>query len=55
MDRTAEIIAHVDHDKTTLVDGMPKQARMFRENQAVAERVMDFEGSGTRARHHDPG
>ncbi len=38
--RTAEIIAHVDHEKTTVVDGMLKQARVFRENQAVAERVM---------------
>ncbi len=35
------IIAHVDQGKTTLVDGMLKQAQVFRENQAVAERVMD--------------
>ena len=35
------IIAHVDHGKTTLVDEMLKQGGVFRENQAVAERVMD--------------
>jgi GTP-binding protein len=35
------IIAHVDHGKTTLVDAMLKQAGVFRDNQAVAERVMD--------------
>jgi len=35
------IIAHVDHGKTTLVDAMLRQAGVFRDNQAVAERVMD--------------
>ena len=35
------IIAHVDHGKTTLVDEMLKQSGVFRENQVVAERVMD--------------
>ncbi|MCC8069334.1 MAG: translational GTPase TypA [Ruminococcus sp.] len=39
--RNIAIIAHVDHGKTTLVDEMLKQGGAFRENQAVAERVMD--------------
>ncbi len=39
--RNIAIIAHVDHGKTTLVDGMLKQSGTFRENQVVNERVMD--------------
>ena len=35
------IIAHVDHGKTTLVDQLLRQAGTFRENEAVADRVMD--------------
>src|SRR2546430_12851248 len=39
--RNIAIIAHVDHGKTTLVDAMLWQSGSFRENQAVAERVLD--------------
>jgi GTP-binding protein len=39
--RNIAIIAHVDHGKTTLVDGMLRQSGIFRENEAVQERVMD--------------
>ncbi len=39
--RNIAIIAHVDHGKTTLVDALLKQSGVFRDNEAITERVMD--------------
>ncbi|MBD3276054.1 MAG: GTP-binding protein, partial [Candidatus Marinimicrobia bacterium] len=39
--RNIAIIAHVDHGKTTLVDGMLKQSGLFHEKEEVADRIMD--------------
>ena len=53
--RNIAIIAHVDHGKTTLVDGMLRQANIFRDNQQVVERVMDSNDLEREQRHHHSG
>ena len=53
--RNIAIIAHVDHGKTTLVDGMMKQAGIFRSNEKVQERIMDNIDLERETRHNDYG
>ena len=53
--RNIAIIAHVDHGKTTLVDKMLKQSGVFRDNEAVEDRVLDLQRSGAGTRNYDFG
>ena len=52
--RNVAIIAHVDHGKTTLIDGLLRQAKIFRENQVVAERIMDSNDLERERGNHHP-
>ena len=53
--RNVAIVAHVDHGKTTLVDGMLRQTGAFRADKELTDRVLDSGRPRTRKGHHHPG